>query len=78
MTVTVYVKPPGPPCVQCDMTKKALDRQGTPYTTALLTGANLEAAKNLGHMSAPVVVVERGDTTESWAGFRPDKIKSLL
>lgn len=78
MTVTVYVKPPGPPCVQCDMTKKALDRQGTPYTTALLTGANLEAAKALGHMSAPVVVVERGGHVESWAGFDPTRIKGLV
>lgn len=77
MTVTVYEQPPEVDCRMCVMTKRALDKLDIPYTTEVLEGANLEAAKALGHMSAPVVVVERHGETESWAGFIPEKIKGL-
>lgn len=77
MTVTVYEQPPGVPCNQCRMTKRELDKLGVPYGVEVLEGANLEAAKALGHLSAPVVVVERHGETESWAGFIPEKIKGL-
>lgn len=70
--IRVYSKPQ---CQQCDMTKRLLDREGVSYSVeSLLDEGNLEAAKALGHTSAPVVVV--GD--ESWSGFQPEKIKALV
>lgn len=71
MTVTVYEKPN---CMQCVQTKRKLEQEGVPYETAdLMDPGNLEAAKSLGHMSAPVVVVGG----ESWSGFRPDLINRI-
>lgn len=70
-TVRVYTKPN---CGQCDMTKKALDKAGIAFVIEDLTEpGNLAAAKELGFMSAPVVMVG----TDGWAGFRPDLIKEL-
>lgn len=70
-TVRVYTKPN---CKQCDMTKDRLTALDIPYEVEdLLEPANLEAAKALGFMSAPVVMVGE----DGWAGFRPDKINEL-
>lgn len=70
-TVRVYTKPM---CKQCDLTKDRLTAKGIDFEIEDLTiPENLEAAKALGFMSAPVVMV--GDT--GWAGFRPDKIDEL-
>lgn len=70
MSITVYSKPR---CVQCDATKRALDKQGLEYTEVDMTmdPSALEFAKSLGYAQAPVVVA--GD--EHWSGYRPDKIK---
>ena len=71
MTIRVYTKPA---CMQCEMTKRALTNEGLAFELEDITDPmNLEAAKALGHTSAPVVVA--GD--ESWAGFQPEKIKAL-
>lgn len=72
MTITLYTKPD---CVQCDATKRALDKAGLAYTTIDLTQdvAALELVQQWGYRSAPVV--SAGD--EHWSGFRPDKIKAL-
>lgn len=71
-TVTVYEKDN---CQACRMTKRWLDQHGIEYATDDITKPdNLEAAKSLGFMEAPVVMV--GDT--GWSGFQPDKLKSLL
>ena len=70
--VTVYEKPA---CSQCDMTKKVMKDKGIEYRTkSLEEPENLEFVKGLGHLSAPVVVTEG----ESWSGFRPDKILTLV
>jgi glutaredoxin-like protein NrdH len=70
-TVRVYTKPN---CKQCDLTKAKLDAEDIPYEVADLTiPENLEAAKALGFMSAPVVMVGE----DGWAGFRPDKLNEL-
>lgn len=72
MKVVVYSKPR---CVQCDATKRALAKQGVSYEEIDMS-VDLEAleyVKSLGFAQAPVVVAEG----ESWAGFRPDKIKAL-
>lgn len=72
MTVRVYTKPQ---CSQCVQTTRLLDREGVPYVTeSLLDEGNLAAAKELGHTSAPVVVVGE----DNWSGFRPDLINELV
>lgn len=72
MTI-VYTKPS---CVQCDMTKRLMDRIGVEYTTVDISEnpEELEKLIALGYRSAPVVIASNG---ESWAGFQPDKISDL-
>jgi glutaredoxin-like protein NrdH len=69
---TVYTKPS---CVQCDMTKKMLDKIGVDYKTVDIMEDSdaLEMILGMGFKSAPVVITD----TDSWAGFNPDKINSL-
>jgi len=61
--------------MQCNATKKALDRAGLDYEVVdiSLDPAAREYVLSLGYMQAPVVEVD-GD---HWSGFRPDKIKTL-
>jgi glutaredoxin-like protein NrdH len=68
----VYTKPA---CVQCEQTKKLLDKNGVKYTVIDITQDQeaYEKVVAMGFMSAPVVI--SGD--DSWAGFRPDKINSI-
>ena len=70
--VTVYVLPN---CVQCTMTKRALDAAGIRYQVVDLSvdDAAHDLVSGLGYRSAPVVVTG----SDSWAGFRPDKIAAL-
>jgi glutaredoxin-like protein NrdH len=74
MQVTVYTLPI---CVQCDRTKKLLDREGIAYDTVDLTTVPDVAAKfkDDGFLQAPIVVV--GNDGRRWGGFRPDLIKEL-
>ena len=72
--ITVYSKPG---CVQCDATRRELDKRKMPFSTVDIT-TNPDAlakVKAMGYRQAPVVVV--GDGTDHWAGFRPDKIEAL-
>ena len=72
MTVTVYTKDS---CVQCEATKRHLDKLDIPYETINITqdvGA-LDKLISLGYRSAPVVVTDN----DSWAGYVPDKIDKL-
>ncbi|MFC5369287.1 glutaredoxin-like protein NrdH [Arcanobacterium bovis] len=73
MSITVYTKPS---CVQCNATKRALDKGGLDYVEVDLTQDEeaLATVKALGYQQAPVVFAD-GD---HWAGFRPDKIKALV
>ena len=70
--VTVYTKPA---CVQCDMTKKMIDKNNIEYSTVDITEdiSAFEMIKSMGFMSAPVVITD----TDSWAGFQPDKITNI-
>lgn len=72
MTVTLYTLPS---CVQCDSTKKVLQRNEIPYNEIDLSvdDSAMEMVKSLGYASAPVVVA--GD--EHWSGFRPDRLSAL-
>ena len=69
-TITVYSKPR---CVQCDATKRWLDKRDIPYTLIDITQspADAEAIKALGFQQAPVVIVSTGDpeTDLMWSGF---------
>lgn len=72
MTVTVYTKNN---CVQCDATKRHLDKLNIPYDTINISENPEELDKliELGYRSAPVVVTDN----DSWAGYVPDKIDKL-
>jgi len=72
--VTVYTLPV---CVQCDRTKKLMDREGIAYEAVDLTTVPDVAAKfkEDGFLQAPIVVV--GNDGRRWGGFRPDLIKEL-
>ena len=74
MKVTVYTLPS---CVQCNQTKKLLDREGVEFETVQLEDHPDKAAefKDAGLLQAPIVVV--GNDGRRWTGFRPDLIKEL-
>ena len=71
MTV-VYTKPS---CVQCDMTKRYMDKIGVEYTTVDITQDQeaLDLILGMGFQAAPVVI----SGNMSWAGFQPEKINLL-
>lgn len=71
--VTIYSKND---CVQCKMTKKFLDQHNVTYTEINLDEQPefIEHVKGLGFSSAPVIKTE----TESFSGFQPGKLKSLI
>lgn len=72
MSVTVYTKPN---CVQCDATKRTLDKLGVEYTTidATADDAVYDMLIEKGFKAMPVV--NAGD--EWWSGFNPEKISEL-
>jgi glutaredoxin-like protein NrdH len=72
MAITVYSKPM---CVQCDATKRALNKSGVAYDVVDITEDTeaLAHVKSLGYVQAPVVVAGE----DHWSGFRPDKIKAV-
>lgn len=69
---TVYTKPA---CVQCEQTKKLLDKNGVEYTTVDITQDQeaFEKLLSMGFKAAPVVIT----ADDSWAGFNPDKINAI-
>jgi len=69
---TVYTKPN---CVQCDATKRYLDRSGIKYDTVDITKEPeaLEMILGMGFSAAPVVISDSGN----WSGFQPDKLNLL-
>ncbi|MBB3606219.1 glutaredoxin-like protein NrdH [Mycolicibacterium sp. BK556] len=72
MTITVYTKPA---CVQCNMTYKALDKEGLAYDVIDISVDDeaRDYVMAMGYLQAPVVVAG-GD---HWSGFRPERIKAL-
>lgn len=73
--IPVIVHHIGPSCVQCNQTKKVLEREGIEYTEIDLRERPdlVEKFKEMGHLSAPIVTTD----TKIWSGFRLEKIKSL-
>lgn len=79
VVVTVHTTPG---CVQCRMTERALDRRGIDYVVVDLSvdEAALARVRELGHATAPVVVVTdtaSGRVADHWAGFKPERIAAL-
>ena len=72
MSIKLFTKPA---CMQCNATKKALDRAGLDYEVVdiSLDPAAREYVLSLGYMQAPIV---EGDG-HHWSGFRPERISSL-
>lgn len=80
MTIELYSKPM---CVQCNQSKKTLDKLGLSYTTADVTEdatAYEFVTAQLGYKAAPVLVIknEAGEVVNSWSGFQPEKIEALV
>jgi glutaredoxin-like protein NrdH len=69
---TVYTKPN---CVQCDATKRYLDKAGIEYDTVDITKdpEALDLILSMGFQAAPVVISDAGN----WSGFIPDKLNLL-
>jgi len=70
--VTVYTKPS---CVQCDATKRMMDKLKIEYETVDIS-IDQEAFDMIiskGFKAAPVVITDN----DAWAGFNPDKISEL-
>lgn len=72
MSITVYTLPS---CVQCESTKKVLDKNNLEYSVVDLSTdeKSYEMVKALGYQAAPIVIA--GD--DHWSGFRPDKLGAL-
>jgi glutaredoxin-like protein NrdH len=72
MAVTVYTLPS---CVQCDSTKRMLQRNDIDYQEVDMSQdpVALEMVKTMGYTAAPVVVAGE----DHWSGFRMDRIQAL-
>jgi glutaredoxin-like protein NrdH len=70
--VTVYTKPS---CVQCEATKRMMDKLKIEYTTVDISvdAEAFDLVLSKGFKSAPVVITDN----DSWSGFNPDKISEL-
>lgn len=70
--VIVYTNPN---CVQCDQTKKFLDRESIEYEVKDLSENKDDLVRfiNMGFKSAPIVETE----DDIWSGFKIDKLKTL-
>jgi glutaredoxin-like protein NrdH len=70
--ITVYGKPA---CVQCDATKRMMDKLKIKYSAVDVTTDTeaFEMIVSKGFKSVPVVITDN----DSWSGFDPDKISGL-
>jgi len=73
LKVVVYTQPS---CVQCDATKRTMQKHGVEFTEEPLQERPevLELAQREGWTAAPIVLVEDGDWG-AWSGFNPGNIK---
>ncbi len=70
METIVYTKEN---CVQCDMTKRLMDKMDIEYTPIQASDTEIDQLREEGFRSFPVVKSE----ADEWGGFRPDLIKNL-
>lgn len=73
MDITVYTTAN---CVQCNSTKRYLDKHDVAYQTVDLNedADAMAMVKELGYTAAPVVIA--GD--KHWSGFRIERLKNLI
>ena len=71
--ITVYSNPN---CVQCEQTKRYLNLNGLEFESKMIQDSPdiMPLIEEKGYKSAPVVVTP----TESWSGFRLEKLASLI
>lgn len=71
--VTVYTTPA---CVQCQTTKKYLDKYGIVYEVVDLSqdADAMDYVRSLGHTQAPVVEYDGNH----WSGFRHNLLQNLI
>ena len=76
MKITLYT---APGCGPCLATKHAMSLRGIPFDLVDLRDDPdaMERVKALGYRSAPVVVVEDGDSVQHWTGFQLDLLTDL-
>lgn len=76
MTITVYTLPA---CVQCETTKRYLEKQEIEFNTVDISSDAdaAELVRGLGYTQAPVVVVETDERAWSWSGFRLDRLQDM-
>ena len=62
-------------CVQCDQTKRFLDKVGIPYLELSLANNPEDTQRflDMGFRSAPIVETE----DDTWSGFKIDKLNKL-
>ena len=72
MSVVIYTLPS---CVQCDTSKRMMNRLGIEYEEIDMSkdDAAVEYVKELGYTAAPIIV--NGST--HWSGFRMEMINGL-
>ena len=72
MAVTVFTKAN---CVQCEATKRHLDKIDVAYDLVDITNdvTALDRLISLGYRSAPVVITDN----DSWSGYIPEKLDKL-
>jgi glutaredoxin-like protein NrdH len=72
MPVTVYTKPD---CVQCEYTKKLLDRKMVPYNEINVAEHPVfaEQLRDKGIQTMPYVVTDN----DEWTGFKLEKLRGL-
>lgn len=65
-----------PACQPCIATKRKLEERGIEFEELSITDeVNLELAKELGFLAAPVVILEDGT---AFSGYRPDLLSQLV
>ena len=76
--ITVYTKPA---CVQCNATKRHLDKAEVAYNLIDIS-QDVEAfdyvTQELGHKAAPVVVANVRGVQLDWSGFNPDMLNEAI
>ena len=82
MRIRVYVKPEPtsrrePECRQCIMTEKVMEQKGIDYERIVMDDTIAGDLREMGFLSAPVVMVGDHGYTDAWAGFQPAKINEL-
>jgi glutaredoxin-like protein NrdH len=72
MSVVIYTLPS---CVQCDTSKRMMNRLGIEYEEIDMSKdeAAVEYVKELGYTAAPIIV----NGTTHWSGFRMEMINGL-